>query len=108
MPGAQQELVENQHAGQFHVDEQTGVKTPIREWLKDEVERLGQGVNEGVERAKAAVEAEKQRLEARLAELEAEVAKAKDAEQDKVLTAKEKATRKPPATAVRETGEVKS
>lgn len=62
---AAQELVENQHADQFHLDELTGVKTPIREFLASEVERVKGIAEEGeslIEDRLAAARAEGEHL----------------------------------------------
>lgn len=121
MTAAPQELVENQHEDQFHVDELTGVKTPIRKFLAHEVERIKgvvEHVNDDVARAEAAVKAEAEKvqsaLEAENAKLKAELEKLKAKTAAKTAAVKEPGVAPvieeavaPAATAVRETGEVK-
>lgn len=126
MTSAPQELVENQHADQVHLDEQTGAVTPIREFLAHEVARI-KGVVEhepvDVEKIKAEAEAEVEKARAEVAKLKAEVEKlktkaadapavppvveAKPADVAKPATKTEKAAAAPAPTAVRETGDVK-
>lgn len=127
---AAQELPENQHEDQYHIDELTGVKTPLKEFLSSEFARI-KGIAEPtvadveakiakvkaeaeteVEQVKAEaerlVEDAKEKAEEATAPLKSEIESLK-AELE-ALKAKPTAKKTPAkkATAVRETGDVKT